>query len=178
VQRRCWREFPESYSAHWSLVLISEADRRIHPMDSATFGKFTQKYFSGGGRDYHIHGKHSQVVTSRYGFDLVLLQSVVAQPGRDYTFSGSIVSFYKGTSGERADNKVFKRIGIDPTGGRAWDSPTVVWGERDGKDNEWRYPSLRIKAQAITVFIRLENVEEDVGRTELNTVHLDNFKLE
>jgi len=179
-EHKYWREFPESYGAHWDLVLISEADRRIHPMDSATFGKFTQKYFGGGGRDYHIHGKHSQVVTSRYGFDLVLLQSVAAQPGRDYTFSGSIVSFYKGTSGERADNKVFKTIGIDPGGGREWASSTVVWGERDGKDNEWRYPSLRVKAQAgaISVFIRLENTEKDVGRTELNTVHLDNFKLE
>ena len=61
-----------------------------------------------------------------------------------------------------------------------WDSPTVVWGERDGKDNEWRYPKIKAKAQAaaITVFIRLENVEPDVGITELNTVHLDNFKLE
>ena len=105
---------------------------------------------------------------------------MAAKPGREYTFSGSIVSFYKGTSGERADNKIFKTIGIDPTGGDQWDSPTVVWGDRDGKDNEWRYPSLKVKAQAeaITLFIRLENTEKDVGQTELNTIHLDNFKLE
>ncbi|MEW5958249.1 MAG: SCP2 sterol-binding domain-containing protein [Chloroflexota bacterium] len=179
-EHKFWREFAESYGAQWELVLISEAERRIHPMDSGTFGLFTQKYFGGGGRDYHIHGKHSQVITSRYGFDLVLQQTVAAQPGRDYTFSGSIVSFYKGTSGERADNKIFKTLGLDPTGGRKWDSPTVVWGQRDGKDNEWRYPSLRVKAQAgaVTVFIRLENTEKDVGQTELNTIHLDNFKLE
>lgn len=179
-EAKTWREFPEGYGKYWDLVLISEADRRIHPMSSEEFGKFTQKYFGGGGRDYHIHGRHSQVVASRYGFDLVFKQTVAAQPGREYTFSGSIVSFYKGTSGERADGKIFKTLGIDPTGGRDWNSPTVVWGNRDGKDNEWRYPSLKVTAQAeaITVFIRLENTEEDVGRTELNIIHLDDFKLE
>ncbi len=179
-EHKDWNEFKEYYGAHWELVIIAEPERRARLMDSETFGKFTQKYFRGGGRDYHIHGKHSQVVSSRYAFDLAFMQTVAAEPGRDYTFSGSIVSFYKGTSGERADNKIFKRIGIDPTGGRRWDSPTVVWSERDGKDNEWRYPKVKVKAQAgaITVFIRLENTERDVGVTELNTIHLDNFKLE
>jgi hypothetical protein len=59
-------------------------------------------------------------------------------------------------------------------------SPTVIWGERDGRDNEWRYPVLRAKASsiAITLFIRLENTEPDVGVTELNVIHLDDFKLE
>ena len=49
-----------------------------------------------------------------------------------------------------------------------------------GKDNEWRKPSLKVKAEkdAITVFIRLENVERDVGQTELNIIHLDDFRLE
>jgi murein DD-endopeptidase MepM/ murein hydrolase activator NlpD len=179
-EAKSWREYPEKFGAQWQLQVISEAQKRTRFMDSATFGLFTQKYFGGGGRDYHIHGHRSQVVTSRYGFDVVFSQTVSAQPGQGYTFSGSIVSFYKGTSGERADGKVFKTIGIDPAGGRAWNSPTVMWGERDGKDNEWRYPSLRVKAQAnaLTVFIRLENVEPDVGSTELNTIHLDNFKLE
>lgn len=179
-EHKDWNEFKEYYGAHWELVIIAEPEKRARLMDSETFGKFTQKYFGGGGRDYHIHGKHSQVVSSRYAFDLAFRQTVAAEPGRDYTFSGSIVSFYKGTSGERADNKIFKTIGIDPTGGQRWDSPTVIWGERDGKDNEWRYPSLKVKAQAraITVFIRLENTARDVGVTELNTIHLDNFKLE
>jgi hypothetical protein len=179
---KVWKEdqFPEQIGKYWELDLISEAKRRIHPMDSGTFGRFTQKYFGGGGRDYHIHGKHSQVVTSRYGFDLVFKQTVSAQPGKTYTFSGSIVSFYKGTAGERADGKIFKTIGIDPAGSGDYKNAAVVWGDRDGKDNEWRYPSLRAeaKANAITVFIRLENVERDVGSTELNIVHLENFKLE
>ena len=181
-QAKVWKEdqFPERYGTSWQLVLLSEGDGRLHLMDSGTFGRFTQKYFGGGGRDYHIHGHHSQVVTSRYSFGLVLMQTVAAEPGRTYRFRGSIVSFYKGTSGERADGKIFKTIGLDPSGGRDPKSAGITWGERDGRDNEWCYPLVQVKAQAnaITVFIRLENTEKDVGQTELNIIHLDDFRLE
>ena len=80
----------------------------------------------------------------------------------------------------RRDDESWSAAQGQPTGGRRWDSPTVIWGDRDGKDNEWRYPELKVKAQAesITVFIHLENTEKDVGKTELNIVHLDDFKLE
>jgi hypothetical protein len=176
-----WKEprFPEEIGQHWKLKIRREKKNRTHFLSSKTFGEFTAKYFGGGGRDYHIHGRHSQVVTSQYYFDVIFSQTVVAQPGKEYTFNGAIVSFYKGTSGERADGKIFKTIGIDPTGGGDYQNSAVVWGERDGKDNEWRYPSVRAAAQsqAITVFIRLENVEENVGQTELNIVHLENFTL-
>lgn len=180
---KVWKEdqFPERYGKYWTLQTIREkSGRRFHVMDSGVFGKFTQKYFRGGGRDYHIHGRHSQIVTSRYEFDLVLYQTVAAQSGRDYTFGGAVVSFFQGTSGAPVHDKIFKTIGIDPTGGRDYKADTVIWGDRDGRDNEWRYPSLKVKAQAqtITVFIRLENKEDDVGKTELNIVHLDNFRLE
>jgi putative sterol carrier protein len=178
-----WKEpqFPDRHGAHWAFEVISEAARdRVHPMDSGTFGRFTQKYFGGGGLDYHVHGRHSQVVTSRYGFDVVFLQTVAAQPGREYTFNGDAVSFYKGTDNPATHGRVFKTVGIDPTGGRDYSSPAVVWGECDGRDHEWRHLVIRAtaKADAITVFIRLENTERDVGMTELNVIHLDNFKLE
>jgi hypothetical protein len=111
---------------------------------------------------------------------VVFLQTVAAQPGREYTFKGSIVNFYRGTNPPPVHDKIFKTIGIDPTGGRDYTSSNVIWGERDGRDNEWRYPSIRAKAKgdAVTVFIRLENTEYDVGRTDLNIIHLDDFKLE
>ena len=181
-EARFWKEpqFPERYGDGWTVEAISEGKRRLRLMDSEVFGRFTQAYYGGGGRDYHIHGKHSQVITSRYAFDVVFMQTVAAQPGREYTFAGSVVTYYQGTSGAPVHDKIFKRIGIDPTGGRDYSSPSVAWGERDGRDNEWRYPVVRARAQAnaITVFIRLENTEEDVGTTELNIIHLDDFKLE
>lgn len=61
---------------------------------------------------------------------------VAAQFGKDYTFRGNIVSFYKGTAGKRADGKIFKTLDIDPTGGQNYSSPNVRRGGRDGKDNE------------------------------------------
>jgi putative sterol carrier protein len=181
-EAKVWKEpqFPERYGQHWTLQIISVKKSRPHLMDSEVFGKFTQKYFGGGGHDYHIHGHHSQVITSRYQFDLALCQTIAAQPGREYTFSGSLVTYYKGSNPPAVDNKIFKTIGIDPTGGRDWRAASVLWGERNGQDNVWRYPTLKVKAQAaaITVFIRLENTETDVGETELNIIHLDNFRLE
>jgi|GEM_PF-139086 len=181
-EAKVWKEsqFPEEYGKYWTLGIHDVGKGRPHMMNSGVFGPFTQKYFGGGGHDYHIEGDHSQVITSRYSFKLTLSQTVTAQPGRDYKFSGSIVSYYKGTSGERADGKIFKALGIDPTGGQNYDSNNVIWTEQDGKDNAWRYPSVTAKAQAgtITVHILLENVEKDVGSTELNIIHLDAFKLE
>jgi putative sterol carrier protein len=176
-----WREFPERYGAGWSLQIISEVkNRAAHILDSGVFGKFAQQYFHGNGHDYHINGTHSQVITGRYGFDLVLFQSIKAQPGREYKFSGSVVTFFRGPGTPPAHNKIIKTLGIDPSGGRDFSAGSVIWGERDGIDNQWRTPSVRAKAQAdaLTLFIRIQNTEQDVGRTDLNTIHLDNFKLE
>jgi putative sterol carrier protein len=179
---KVWKEpqFPERYGAHWTLVTVSEGESRMHLMDSETFGRFTQKYFGGGGLNYHVHGSHSQVITSRYQFDMVLMQTVAAQPGREYAFHGNCVSYFKGTDNPATHGKVFKTVGIDPTGGRDYSSPNVVWGDRDGRDHEWRHVTIQAKARAntITVFIRLENTERDVGTTELNIIHLDQFELE
>jgi hypothetical protein len=175
-----WRGYPEEYGAYWSIQVISEFDKRMRIMKSETFGKFTQQYFGGSGLDYHIHGRYSQVITGRYGFDVVLFQTVAAQPGKEYTFKGKIVTYFKGTNPPAVHDKIFKRVGIDPTGGRDYSAPTVVWGERDGRDNEWRGPSVKAKAQAnaVTVFIRIENTEKDVGQTDLNIIHLEDFVLE
>lgn len=179
---KVWKEnqFPEEYGQHWTLDIISRGKGRPHLMNSETFGRFTQKYFAGGGRDYHIEGRHSQVITSRYQFDILLRQTVAAQPGRNYKFSGAMVSFYKGTGSRAQHDKIFMNIGLDPSGGSDYNSSPVVWSGRDGRNNEWRYPTVSAEAQAnqITVFIRLENCEDDVGNTELNIIHLDSFKLE
>ena len=181
-EAKVWKEnrFPEEYGKYWKLDIVKVGKGRFHAMSSKVFAGFTQAYFGGGGHDYHIEGHHSQVFTSQKSFDIVLSQTFAAELGRSYTFSGAIVSFYKGTSGEQKDGEIFKSIGIDPTGGQAWNSDSVIWTDRDGKDNHWRYPSIKAKAQAnaISVFIRLENTTRDVGRTELNTIHLDKFKVE
>jgi putative sterol carrier protein len=181
-ETKVWKEnqYPEMYGKYWQLDVVSRGKGRPHLMDSGTFGQFTARYFGGGGHDYHIEGTHSQVVTSRFQFDIVLRQTVTAQPGRNYSFKGAMVSYYKGTATGPTHDKIFLNIGIDPTGGTDYSSSKIVWSGRDGRNNEWRYPSVGTTAQAdkITVFIRLENTEKDVGETELNIIHLDKFALE
>jgi len=180
---RFWREFPEEYGKYWNMKLIwGKEERRVRFLSSPVFGQLAQALYGASGRvsNYAPHGGNSQVVASQYAYDVVFWQTVAAQPGRNYRFSGSIVSFYKGTDNPATPNKIFKRIGIDPTGGGDYESPNIIWGKRDDTDHEWINPSLEATAQseAITVFIRLENTEENVGTTELNLIHLDNFKLE
>jgi hypothetical protein len=148
-------------------------------MSSPVFGQFAQRYFGGGGLNYAYGGGNSQVITSRYSFDIVFWQTVAAQPGQNYTFTGLMVSFFKGTDNPSTPGKIFKTLGIDPTGGSDYRSQNIVWGERIDKDHAWLNPSVQAAAQAgaITVFIRLESVEKDVGETELNIIHLDRFEL-
>jgi hypothetical protein len=175
-----WREFPEEYGEHWSFKLVSERkDNRTRVMSSPVFGQFAQRYFGGGGLNYAYGGGNSQVITSRYGFEVVFRQTVAAQPGRTYTFTGLIVSFFKGTDNPATPGKIFKTLGIDPTGGTDYKSASIVWGNRIDTDHAWINPSIQAQAQAnaITVFIRLESVEKDVGETELNIIHLDRFEL-
>jgi putative sterol carrier protein len=180
-EAKFWKEpqFPEEYGKYWTLEIPDEKQGRLHIMNSLVFGKFAQRYFGGGGLNYKTEGTYSQVIASRYQFDLVLHQTVAAQPGREYTFSGRLVTYYKGTSPPAVHDKIFYRVGIDPTGGRDYKSPNVVWGPREGRDNEWRRPTVQAKAQAgaITVFLRIENTEKDVGETDLNLIHLDEFSL-
>ncbi|MDM8518876.1 SCP2 sterol-binding domain-containing protein [Anaerolineales bacterium HSG6] len=178
---KVWKEnqYPEKYGKYWDLDILDVGDSRPHLMDSETFGYFTQKYFSGKGLNYKAHGGYSQVITSRYSFDLVFKQTISARSGQGYTFKGRWVSYYKGSEAPYIDNIIFFTIGIDPTGGTDPRSGSVVWGERDGKNNTWRWPSVSATAQGdkITVFIRIENTEDDVSATELNTIHIDQFEL-
>ncbi|MDM8526976.1 SCP2 sterol-binding domain-containing protein [Anaerolineales bacterium HSG24] len=178
---KVWKEnqYPEMYGKYWDLDILKVGNSRPHLMDSKTFGLFTQKYFSGKGLNYKAHGGYSQVITSRYKFDLAFRQTISAQAGRSYTFKGRWVSYYKGSEPPYIDDIIFLTIGIDPTGGTDPRSGSVVWGTRDGKNNKWRDPSVSATAKGdrITVFIRIENTEKDVGKTELNTIHLDQFEL-
>jgi putative sterol carrier protein len=181
-EAKFWKEpqFPEEYGKYWTLKVIDEDEGRLHIMNSLIYGKFAQAFFGGGGLNYKRHGGYSQVIASRYRYDMLLYQTVAAQPGRTYNFHGYLVTYYKGTKPPAVHDKIFYRVGIDPSGGQDYNSSNIVWGPREGRDNEWRDLSVTATAQAnaITVFIRLENTEKDVGETELNLIHLDDFRLE
>lgn len=181
---KIWRnKYPEQIGNHWQMKMISEAKSgRAKVLSSPTFGQVTIDLYGNDGRvsNYAYGGGNSQVVMSQYGFDVVFRQNVRAEVGRKYRFKGQIVSFYKGTGHAATPDKIFKQIGIDPTGGEDYESNTVIWGERIDTDHKWIDPAIEATAESdtITVFIRIENTEENVGSADLNIVHIDKFTLE
>jgi hypothetical protein len=173
-----WRGYPESQGLGWTVNVLEEDG--LHFMDSETFGHFAADLYGVPDNNYRIEGSYSQVFASRHGFDFVFSQTVAVDVGHDYAFGGKVVTFWKGPGGEWDDSKIFKRIGVDPSGGLSYDGPNVIWTDWDGTDNAWTSPALAFRAQAsqTTVFIQVENVAEDVGAAYLNTGYFDNFKFE
>lgn len=173
-----WRGYPESQGLGWTVKVLEEDG--LHFMDSETFGHFAADLYGVPDNNYRIEGSYSQVFASRHGFDFVFSQTVAVNVGQDYAFGGKVATFWKGPSGERDDAKIFKRIGVDPSGGLSYNGANVIWTDWDGTDNSWTSPALAFTAQAsqTTVFMQVENVAEDVGAAYLNTGYFDSFKFE
>lgn len=173
-----WRDFPEKYGANWSLQVISEDG--LHFMDSKTFTEFLVAVYGVGYNNYRLEGEYSQAFASRRGFNFVFYQPVTVNPGTDYAFGGKIVTYWKGPGGEWDNTKIFKRIGLDLSGGTDYSSANVIWTDWDSIDNTWTSPALAATATGpqITVFIQVDNRGGDVGATALNSGHIDNFKFE
>jgi hypothetical protein len=173
-----WRGFPERYGQDWNVQVLDEDG--LHFMDSDTFGQFLTAIFGVPYLNYRLEGNLAQSFASRRGYNFVFSQTVPVSNGMDYAFGGKIVTFWKGAGGETNDTKIFKRIGLDPTGGTDHAGPNVVWTDWLGLDNAWTSPALAVAATSntVTVFIQVENTEADVGPSDLNTGYIDNFKLE
>lgn len=177
-----WRnKYPEEIGADWEVDLstINQPDQ-IHFMTSSVAAQVGKDLYQGTGLNYAYEGTSSQVIASQYGFDVILRQTILVESNQKYRFSGTLASYYRGENYVPTVDKIFKQIGIDPTGGSDHLSPNIVWSERTSLDQEW----VQLTAEAIaendiiTVFIRIENVEGNVGPLELSLVHLDEFSLE
>ncbi|MCB0166256.1 MAG: hypothetical protein KDI79_18645 [Anaerolineae bacterium] len=173
-----WRGYPEKYGQGWHVTVIDEDG--LHFMDSDTFGHFLSATYGVPYLNYRLEGSYAQSFASRRAFEFVFYQTVNTTGGNDYVAGGKIVTYYKGSGGERNDSKVFKRIGVDPTGGTDYASSNILWTDWDGTDNAWISPALAYTASGsqATVFIQVENIESDVGSAYLNTGYIDNFKFE
>ena len=173
-----WRGYPERYGQGWNVQALAEDG--LHFMDSDTFGQFLSATFGVPYLNYRLEGNLAQAFASRRRYDFVFSQTVPVTNGMDYAFGGKIVTFWKGAGGETNDTKIFKRVGVDPTGGTDYSSPNIEWTSWDGTDNAWTSPALAVAAAAnqMTVFIQIDNIESDVGAAHLNTGYIDNFKFE
>ncbi|MGC8880110.1 MAG: hypothetical protein ACP5R2_12885 [Anaerolineae bacterium] len=178
-QAQFWREFPERQGRGWTVRVLSGADR-LHFMDSDTFGQFLQSVYGVPYLNYHLEGGKAQAFASQYPFSFVFSQTVTVESGVDYVFGGKMVTFWKGPGGEVDHSKIYKRIGVDPTGGSDPLAERVVWSGWDGRDNEWLSPTLAVTAQAdrATLFIQVDNRGDNVGVQYLNTGYLDSFYFE
>ncbi|MCB0208136.1 MAG: fibronectin type III domain-containing protein [Anaerolineae bacterium] len=173
-----WRGYPEKIGQGWSVEVFDEDG--LHFMDSDTFGKFLSATYGVPYLNYKLEGNYAQAFASRRAFDYVLYQTVNTTSGQDYAAGGKVVTFYKGSGPEINHTKVFKRIGIDPTGGTDAGSTDIMWTDWDGTDNAWTGPALAYTASGsqATLFIQVKNTEPDVGAAYLNTGYIDNFKFE
>ncbi|MCB0195043.1 MAG: fibronectin type III domain-containing protein [Anaerolineae bacterium] len=173
-----WRGYPEKVGQGWSVEVFDEDG--LHFMDSDTFGKFLSATYGVPYLNYKLEGSYAQSFASRRAFDFVLYQTVSTTSGQDYAAGGKVVTFYKGSGPEINHTKIFKRIGVDPTGGTDPNSGNIMWTDWDGTDNAWLSPALAYTASGnqATVFIQVENTEPDVGAAYLNTGYIDNFKFE
>ncbi|MGQ9503135.1 MAG: fibronectin type III domain-containing protein [Anaerolineae bacterium] len=178
-QPQYWRDFPEMQARGWTVRVLSGADR-LHFMDSDTFGKFLQSVYGLSYLNYHLEGDKAQAFASQYPFSFVFSQAVTVENGIDYAFGGKLVTFWKGPGGEVDHTKIFKRIGVDPSGGSDPLAASVMWSDWDSRDNEWLSPTIAVTAQAdrATLFIQVDNHGDNVGVQYLNTGYLDSFHFE
>jgi len=178
---RSWRGFPEQIGKYWEMKIISAVKKkRVRFFSSPEWGRVAQALYGGGGLNYAYGGGNSQVIVSQYGYDLVFRQRLKARPGQRYRFTGLVVTFYKGSGHAATPDKIYKQMGIDPTGGSDHESPNIVWSDLESRDHAWITHTVEAVAQseAITIFIRIENAEKNVGQTDVNLVYLDKCKLE
>src|SRR5262245_9976738 len=137
-----WRGYPERKGQGWTVTVIEEEG--LHFLDSDNFGRFLTQYYGVPYLNYRIEGNFAQGFASRRAYNFVFSETLTLDNGQDYALGGKIVTFWKGSGGERNDAKIFKRIGIDPTGGTSYEGPHVVWTDWVGTDNAWTSPALAL----------------------------------
>ncbi len=171
---RIYRDFTEVVASGWSPLVLKSRSGKLHYMDTHTFARFTAQYY-GGGVPERIEGHNSQVIWSTKKFRAGVYQRVAgAKVGQDYGVEIGMLSFYRGPGGIRGPERIVKRLGIDPTGGTDATASHVVWGDPDGRDNEWAFPHVAARAQSttITVFALFDSLDNTDG-IDINSTYLD-----
>lgn len=178
-QPRTWHGYPEQVGQDWTVTVVDGWDG-LHLMDSHTLGQLAATVYGVPYANHQVEGALAQALASQTGYSVVLSQTMAVDAGIDYALGGKIVTFWKGSGGEIDHTKLFKRVGIDPTGGVDYNSTNVEWTDWDGTDDIWTSPAIAASVQTnkATVFIQVENRGEDVGTDTFNSGYLDSFSFE
>ncbi len=114
-------------------------------------------------------------------YDAGIYQRVTGlTPGVGYGFNMVMLTIYESAGEPRADGKMFKQIGMDPTGGIDPLAPTVVWTEPNGMDKAWdlqQRTSVLAEGSAMTVFARVISTDPAFHWQQVNLSILDSAIL-
>ena len=178
-QARTWHGYPEQVGQDWTVTAVDGSDG-LHLMDSHTLGLLAATVYGVPYSNHHVEGVLAQALALQTGYSVLLSQTMAVDAGTDYALGGKIVTFWKGSGGEILHTKLFKRVGIDPTGGVDYSSANVEWTDWDGTDDTWTSPAIAagVQANKATVFIQVENRGESVGTDTFNSGYLDSFRFE
>ncbi|MBE7550365.1 MAG: hypothetical protein HS126_04715 [Anaerolineales bacterium] len=178
IPGRTWNGQAEKIASGWQPFYIaagtydaSNNAKKLHWMSSVQFA------LSFGGIDYHIEGNRAQNMWSSYEFDAGIYQQISGvTPGQGYGFDMPIVTYWRGPGYPDSDGKMFKQVGIDPTGGTNPTSSNIIWSSTNANDKTWVYMDVAATAQAstITVFARVQAPENDsFNHVDLDMVYFD-----
>jgi len=131
----------------------------------------------------------AQSWVSAKAFDAGIFQTVSGlTPGETYGFSAGIApAFYTTNRTDPATGKMFRSVGVDPTGGTDPTAATVQWSLEephavfnDGQKYSWFFPSVGFTAQSsnATVFIRVRSIEDVTDGVSINQVWVDKAFLD
>jgi hypothetical protein len=128
-----------------------------------------------------IQGATCQFLFATEPYAAGLRQSVAVTPGVGYGFHAAMLTIFQTSAQPQHHNTMFKKVGIDPTGGTDPQSAAVVWSESDGWDQgPWRVDlraAVYAEAPTMTVFIQVDSPYPSGHPSLLNLSFLDSAIL-
>ncbi|GEM_PF-2074719 len=104
-------------------------------------------------------GQDAQVWWSSQIFDAGLYQQLSGLTiGEVYGFQAGTLQVFETTT-SKTDGKMFRSVGLDPTGGTSPTSTNVIWSPEENLDVRWFYPGIGAQALSttMTVFVRVRS---------------------
>ncbi len=166
----------------WDGFEIVTSDR-MRFFSASDWGKLAACLYGGSPFTESLDGEAQSWVSAKK-FDVGIYQVVSGLSiGESYGFSAGIApAFYTTNRTDPATGKMFRSVGVDPTGGTDPTAPSVIWSPEephavfdDGQKYSWFFPSVGFKAQSsnASVFIRVRSIEDVTDGISINQVWAD-----
>jgi len=144
------------------------------------------RYFRASALQFLYHmtekrdGEDAQLFWSTKPFDAGIYQQITGlTPGESYGVQAGILQVYGKTTRPAQNGKMFRSLGIDPTGGTDPTASTVIWGPEESRTPNWFYPGVGAQAisSTVTVFVRVRSLD-DAPTYEENSVWVDDVFMD